>query len=87
MKGLSYFLYFDDTEELNYDLQEDELIKRELSFISGQLVLRGGRLVAIGSAIFHVIKHIDFSSDKQSHERSPGQSHEQSHDSGVDEFL
>ena len=61
VKGLSYFLNFDDTEELSKDLQNDELVKRELALISGQLVLRGGRFVALGSGLFHVIKHIDFS--------------------------
>ena len=60
VKGLSYFLNFDNTEELSKDLQNDELVKRELSLISGQLVLRGGRLVALGSGLFHIIKHIDF---------------------------
>ena len=37
VKGLSYFLNFDDTEELSKDLQKDELVKRELALISGQL--------------------------------------------------
>ena len=63
-KGLSYFLNFDDTEELSKDLQKDELVKRELALISGQLVLRGGRFVALGSGLFHVIKHIDFSTNE-----------------------
>ena len=61
VKGLSYFLNFDDTKELSKDLQNDELVKRELSLISGQLVLRGGRFVALGSGLFHIIKHINFS--------------------------
>ena len=59
--GFSYFLNFDNTEELSKDLQNDELVKRELSLISGQLVLRGGRFVALGSGLFHIIKHSDFS--------------------------
>ena len=61
VKELSYFLNFDDTEELSKDLQNDELVKRELALISGQLVLGGQRFVALGSGLFHVIKHIDFS--------------------------
>ena len=83
VSGLSYLINFDDVEELSRDLQKDELVKRELSLISGQLVLRGGRLVAIGSALFHVIRHIEFSSDKQSLE----QSLEKSPDRGVDEHT
>ena len=100
VKGLSYLINFDDTEELSRDLQKDELVKRELSLISEQLVLRGGRLVSIGSALFHVIRHIDFSSDKrgtgqnleqileqsleQSHEQRPEQRPEQSHEKSPD---
>ena len=61
VKGLSYSINFDDTEELSKDLQNDELVKRELDLISGQLVLRGRRFLALGSGLFHVIKHIDFS--------------------------
>ena len=61
VKRLSYFLNFDDTEEISKDLQNNELVKRELSLISGQLVLRGGRFVALGSGLFHIIKHINFS--------------------------
>ena len=55
-KVISCFLPIDDTEELCYDLQNDELVKRELSNIAGLLVVRGGRLVALGSALFQVVK-------------------------------
>ena len=50
-KVISCFLPIDDTEELCYDLQNDELVKHELSNIAGLLVVRGGRLVALGSAL------------------------------------
>ena len=59
-KVISCFLPIDDTEELCYDLQNDELVKRELSNIAGLLVVRGGRLVALGSALFQVVRHIKF---------------------------
>ena len=59
-KVISCFLPIDDTEELCYDLQNDELVKRELSNIAGLLVVRGGRLVALGSALFQVARHIKF---------------------------
>ena len=55
----------DDTEELCYDLQNDELVKRELSNIAGLLVVRGGRLVALGSALFQVVRHIKFNRDSE----------------------
>ena len=65
-KVISCFLPIDDTEELCYDLQNDELVKRELSNIAGLLVVRGGRLVALGSALFQVVRHIKFSRDSDS---------------------
>ena len=65
-KVISCFLPIDDTEELCYDLQNDELVKRELSNIAGLLVVRGGRLVALGSALFQVVRHIKFNRDSAS---------------------
>ena len=64
-KVISCFLPIDDTEELCYDLQNDELVKRELSNIAGLLVVRGGRLVALGSALFQVARHIKFNRDSE----------------------
>ena len=65
-KVISCFLPIDDTEELCYDLQNDELVKRELSNIASLLVVRGGRLVALGSALFQVVRHIKFNRDSES---------------------
>ena len=62
-KVISCFLTIDETEELCYDLQNDELVKRELYNIAGLLVVRGGRLVALGSALFQVGRHIKFNRD------------------------
>ena len=64
-KVISCFLPINDTEELCYDLQNDKLVKRELSNIAGLLVVRGGRLVALGSALFQVARHIKFNSDSE----------------------
>ena len=74
-KVISCFLPIDDTEELCYDLQNDELVKRELSNIAGLLVVRGGRLVALGSALFQVARHIKFNSDsdRESSDRESGE--------------
>ena len=70
-------LPIDDTEELCYDLQNDELVKRELSNIAGLLVVRCGRLVALGSALFQVARHIKFNrdsdSDRESGDRESGE--------------
>ena len=65
-KVISCFLPIDDTEELCYGLQNDELVKRELSNIAGLLVVRGGRLVASGSALFQVVRHIKFNRENES---------------------
>ena len=65
-KVISCFLPIDDTEALCSDLQKDELVKRELSNIAGLLVVRGGRLVALGSALFQVARHIKFNRDSDS---------------------
>ena len=65
-KVISCFLPIDDTEELCYDLQNDELVKRELSNIAGLLVVRGGRLVALGSALFQVVRQIKFNRESES---------------------
>ena len=77
-KVISCFLPIDDTEELCYDLQNDELVKRELSNIAGLLVVRGGRLVALGSALFQVVRHIKFNresdSDRESGDSGDGES-------------
>ena len=58
----------DDTEELCSDLQKDELVKRELPNIAGLLVVKGGRLVALGSAFFQVARHIKFNDDIEASE-------------------
>ena len=74
-KVISCFLPIDDTEELCYDLQNDELVKRELSNIAGLLVVRGGRFVALGSALFQVVRHIKFNRESEN-DRESGEANE-----------
>lgn len=57
-KIISYVLPIDDTDALSKDLQNDELVKRELSNFAGLLVLKGGRMVALASGLFQVAMHI-----------------------------
>ena len=71
-KVISCFLPIDDTEDLCYDLQNDELVKRELSNIAGLLVVRGGRLVALGSALFQVVRHIKFNTESENENEPAG---------------
>ena len=72
-KVISCFLPIDDTEALCSDLQKDELVKRELSNIAGLLVVRGGRLVALGSALFQVARHIKFNRDSEAGDSEAGE--------------
>ena len=67
-KVISCFLPIDDTEALCSDLQKDKLVKRELSNNAGLLVVKGGRLVALGSALFQVARHIKFNDDSEAGE-------------------
>jgi len=55
---ISYVVPIDDAEALSKDLQNDELVKRELTNFAGLLVLKGGRMVALASALFQVAKHV-----------------------------
>ena len=72
-KVISCFLPIDDTEELCYDLQNDELVKHKLSNIAGLLVVRGGRLVALGSALFQVVRHIKFNRESENKNEPAGE--------------
>ena len=60
-KTMSKFVPIDDSDSLSNDLVQDEIVRRELVNAAGFLVLKGGRFVALASALFHVVRHIDFS--------------------------
>ena len=64
-KTISKFVSIDDPDSLSTDLIHDEIVKRELVNAAGYLVLKGGRFVALASALFHVVSHIDFSAKKE----------------------
>ena len=64
-KTMSKFVSIDDPDSLSDDLIHDEIVKRELVNAAGFLVLKGGRFVALASALFHVVSHIDFSAKKE----------------------
>ena len=63
---VSKVISIDDGDALSNDLLQDELVKRELSTAAGYLVLKGGRFVALASALFHVVKHVNFTIDEKS---------------------
>ena len=64
-KTVSKFVPIDDPDSLSDDLVQDEIVKRELVNAAGYLVLKGGRFVALASALFHVVSHIDFSAKEE----------------------
>jgi len=59
---ISYFLPIDDKVNLCNDLKQNELLKQELNTTAGYAVLKGGRFVALGSAIIQIAKHLKFNS-------------------------
>ena len=59
-KIISRVIPIDDPDSLSSDLAQDEIVRRELVNAAGYLVLKGGRFVALASALFHVVKHVDF---------------------------
>ena len=59
-KMISRVIPIDDQDSLSNDLVQDEIVRRELDDAAGYLVLKGGRFVALASALFHVVSHVDF---------------------------
>ena len=64
-KTISRFIPIDDPDSLSDDLVQDEIVRRELVNAAGYLVLKGGRFVALASALFHIVSHVDFFPDKE----------------------
>ena len=64
-KTISRFIPIDNPDSLSDDLAKDEIVKRELVNAAGYLVLKGGRFVALASALFHVVSHVKFSVRKE----------------------
>ena len=64
-KTMSKFVPIDDPDSLSDDLVKDEIVRRELVNAAGYLVLKGGRFVALASALFHVVSHVEFSAKKE----------------------
>ena len=64
-KTISRFIPIDDPDSLSNDMIQDEIVRRELVDAAGYLVLKGGRFVALASALFHVVSHVDFTVKKE----------------------
>ena len=59
-KTISRFIPIDNPDSLSNDLAQDEIVRRELVNAAGYLVLKGGRFVALASALFHIVSHVDY---------------------------
>ena len=70
-KTISRFIPIDDPDSLSNDLVQDEIVRRELVDAAGYLVLKGGRFVALASALFHVVSHVDFTVERKILEEPP----------------
>ena len=64
-KTISRFIPIDDPDSLSNDLVQDKIVRRELVDAAGYLVLKGGRFVALVSALFHIMSHVDFTAKKE----------------------
>ena len=62
---VSKVISIDNCDTLSNDILQDELVKRELSTAAGYLVLKGGRFVALASALFHVVNHLDLTMNEK----------------------
>ena len=63
-KALSMAVRIKDSDALQNELENDNIITKELSALSGRLVLRCGCLLAEATAFLISAKHVDFSSDE-----------------------
>ena len=66
-KALRLVLRLKDTEALQNELRNDDIITKELSNFSGNLALRCGRLLAVANAFLITAKHVDFSAEEPLH--------------------
>ena len=55
---ISYLVPIDSQEDLLNDLENDELVNRELSNMIGLLILKGGRFIALASGLIQIANHV-----------------------------
>ena len=67
------FVRIDDQDALVSDWKNDQLILKEISEISGLLVLKGGRLTALLSAVIHIAKHFKLREPEHRYNSAPTQ--------------
>lgn len=57
-KAVGMAVPIDSTEKLHDDLKDDYIIQQELSSSAGLLSLKCGRLMAVASAVLHIVNHM-----------------------------
>ena len=56
-KAVGMAVKIDDTEKLHGDLKNDYIIQQDLSSTAGLLSTKSGRLMAVASAVPHIVDH------------------------------
>ena len=67
VKALNMAVKIKDSNALQNELENDYIITKELSDLSGSIALRCGRLLALANAFLITAKHVDFSSNSHHH--------------------
>ena len=71
-KALGLVVKLKDPEALKNELENDYIIAKELSILSGGLALRCGRFLAFANSVFFSAKHIDFGAERHPSRDSDG---------------
>ena len=69
-KALGMVVQLKDVDALQNELKNDYVITKELSALSGALVLKCGRLLAVANAFLITTRHVDFSANEETHHPS-----------------
>ena len=79
-KTISRIVTIDNPASLSYDLETDRIVKRELVNAAEYAVLKGGCFVALVSALYHIVNHIEFTINKDVLVEPPKTPEEPEHD-------
>jgi len=69
-KAVNRFLHIKDIDALQKALKDDYIINKELSALSGNTVLKCGRVLADANVALITTKHVDFSAEQPKPEQS-----------------
>ena len=84
-KALGLVVKLKDAEALQNELENDYIITKELSNLSGNIALRCGRLLAVANAFLIAAKHVDFSAEEPQATHHPSRDSDGNPLTGLDE--